>query len=137
MSQPAGSRFLMAIAAVALAACATPKEKPVEPNLFPTSYKQEILATMTGLLTDPTNVRDAYLSDPALTLVDKDQRYTSCLRYNARDASRHYMGSIDRIAYFYAGHLNQLIEASQGQCASAAYKPFPELEKLCQAKKCE
>ena len=43
----------------------------------------------------------------------------------------HYEGSTDRIAYFYGGHLNQLIEASKEQCGNAAYKPFPELEKLC------
>ena len=137
MSQPAANWFVMATVAAALAACSTAKEKPVDPNLFPTGYKQEILATMTGMLTDPTNVRDAFISDPALAPVDKDQRYSVCVRYNARDVSRHYMGSTDRIGYFYGGHLNQLIEASSGQCASAAYKPFPELEKLCQATKCE
>jgi hypothetical protein len=137
MGQPAGNWFVMAIVAGALAACSTSKEKPADPNLFPTNYKQEILATITGLLTDPTHVRDAYISDPALTPVDKEQRYTVCVRYNARDASHRYMGSTDRVAYFYSGHLNQLIAASNGQCASAAYKPFLELEKLCQAKKCE
>ena len=42
-------------------------------------------------------------------------------------------GSKDRIAYFFGGHLNQLIEASTEQCGNAAYKPFPELEKLCLA----
>ena len=137
MSQPNGNWIVLAIAAAVLAACTTNKEKPVEPNLFPTGYKKEILATMTGLLPDPRNVRDAYISDPVLTPVDKDQRYSVCVRYNARDANRRYTGSTDRIGYFYAGHLNQLIAASNGQCANAAYKPFPELEKLCQATKCE
>ena len=48
-------------------------------------------------------------------------------------ASRNYAGSTDRIAYFYGGHLNQLVEATKEQCGNAAYKPFPELEKLCLA----
>ena len=80
-------------------------------------------------------MRDAYISDPALSSVGKDQRYTACVRYNARE-NGDYVGSTDRFAYFYGGHLNQLIEASKEQCGNAAYKPFPELEKLCQAKKC-
>ena len=87
-------------------------------------------------LADPVNVRDAYMSDPVLTSTGKDQRYAACVRYNARDAGRRYMGSTDRIAYFYGGHLNQLVEATPEQCGKAAYKPFPELEKLCFAVKC-
>ena len=101
---------------------------------LPPNYKQEILDTLTRTLVDPTNIRDAYISDPVLRPVGKDQRYTACVRYNARDANRQYEGSTDRIAYFFGGHLNQLVEASKEQCGKAAYKPFPELEKLCLGK---
>ena len=31
----------------------------------------------------------------------------------------------------------QLIETTREQCGNAPYKPFPELETLCLAKKCE
>ena len=138
MSQPAGNWILMAAVASMLAACtSSSKDTPVDPNLFPTNYKQEILDTLTRTLDDPTNVREAYISDPALGPVDKEQRYTVCVRYNARGVSRRYEGSTDHIAYFYGGHLNQLIEASKEQCGNAAYKPFAELEKLCLATKCE
>ncbi len=123
---------------VALAACSSDGKKSEEnPNILPTNYKQEILDTMTRMLIDPTNVREAYITEPALAPGSRDQRYTVCVRYNARDVNRRYMGSADRIGYFYAGHLNQLVEADKGQCAKAAYKPFPELEKLCLAKKCD
>ena len=54
------------------------------------------------------------ISDPVLTPVGNDQRYTACVRFNARDANRQYMGSTDRIGYFFGGHLNQLVEADQG-----------------------
>ncbi len=133
------SWLAVVFAAGALAACSSfgsSKVVEVDPNLFPTDYKQEILNTMTQTLEDPTNVRAAYLSDPVLAPVGKDQRYTACVRYNGRNAAMHYKGSQDRIAYFYAGHLNQLVEATPEQCGQAAYKPFPELEKLCLAKKC-
>jgi hypothetical protein len=138
MSQSAGNWFVVAALAVALAACSSDKKKDdVDPNLFPANYKNEILDTMTTLLVDPTNVRDAFISEPALGPVGTDRRYTVCVRSNSRNGARHYLGSTDRIAYFYGGHLNQLVEATKEQCGNAAYKPFPELEKLCQAKKCE
>lgn len=122
--------------ALALAACGGSKPEEVNPNIVPTGFRQEILDTLRKTLDDPTNVHDAFLSDPVLAPVGNDQRYAACVRYNARDLNRTYVGSKERIAYFYGGHLNQLVEADQGQCAHAAYKPFPELEKLCFATKC-
>jgi hypothetical protein len=122
---------------LALAACTSDSKQAENPNIVPTNYKQEILNTMTSVLADPTNVRDAFITDPALAAGSRDQRYTVCVRSNGRNANRQYMGSTDRIAYFYGGHLNQLIEATKEQCGNAAYKPFPELEKLCLANKCD
>ncbi len=126
-----GNCLLIAVFAGAVAACTSSKEVPVDPNLFPANYKQEILDTLSHTLIDPTNIRDASISDPALSTVNKEQRYTSCVRYTARDASRQYGAPSVRIAYFYGGHLNQFVEAGKDQCGNAAYKPFPELEKLC------
>ena len=91
---------------------------------------------MTSTLDDPTNVRGAFISEPVLRQAGKEQRYVICVRSDSRNANRQYTGSTDRIGYFYAGHLTQLIDATKEQCGNAAYKPFPELEKLCQAKKC-
>jgi hypothetical protein len=127
---------LLSALAMALAACMSDSKKAEDPNIFPANYKQEILDTLTSALADPTNVRDAFITEPALAAGSRDQRYTVCVRYNARDESRQYTGSKDRIGYFYGGHLNQLVETDKDQCAKAAYKPFPELEKICYAKKC-
>ena len=129
--------WLVALA-LALAACTSDSKKAeVDPNIVPANYKQEILDTMTTLLADPTNVRDAFVTEPVLRPAGKDERYTVCVRSNSRNTSRHYTGSVDRIAFFYGGHLNQLIDATKEQCGNAPYKPFPELEKLCLAKKCD
>ena len=135
-------RFVLAAAAaLTLAACGSDyyigKPAAVDPNIFPTAYKKEITDLLTTTLEDPTNVRGAFISEPVLTPVGKDQRYTVCVRYNGRNAVRQYKGSVDRIAYFYGGHLNQLVDATKEQCGNAAYKPFPELEHLCLSKKCE
>jgi hypothetical protein len=125
------------LSGLVLAACSTKPEPPVNPNIFPTDYKKEILETLRTSLTVNTNVRDAYISAPMLTQVDKSQRYTACVRSNSRDIEGSYTGVKDRIAYFYGGHLNQLVLATGGQCANAAYVPFPELEHLCLAKECK
>jgi len=131
MSQPAVNWCLIALVAGALAGCAADKKEDVDPNLFPGQYKQEIIDSLTRILIDPTNVHDAYITDPILVPVGKDSRYAACVRSNSRDFNRNYAGSKDRIAYFFGGHLNQLVDATKEQCGSAAYKPFPELEKVC------
>jgi len=136
MSRQARSAWLLI--GLALAACTSNKIEPEpEPNIVPTTYKQEILDTLARTLDDPTNVREASISQPELLTAGHDQRYTVCVRYNPRDLSRRYLGPQVRIGYFFAGHLNQLVEATPEQCARAAYKPFPELEKLCLASKCD
>lgn len=128
--------LLFASALTLLACSSSTKESEDSPNILPANYKNEILNTMTESLDDPTNVRNASISDPALRTVGKTERYTVCVRLDSRDVNRQYTGIKDRMAIFYGGHLNQLIDATKDQCGNAAYRPFPELEKLCQAKKC-
>jgi hypothetical protein len=139
MSRAAIRACLLLGLALALAACSSDSKKNAEadPNILPTNYKQEIVLTLTRTLDDPTNVREAAISEPELRTAGRDQRYTVCVRYNARDAAHRYVGIKERIGYFYAGHLNQLVEAAPEQCAKAAYKPFPELEKICLGSKCD
>jgi hypothetical protein len=133
-----GKLFLTSAFAMSLLACSSGSKKEPEenPNIFPSDYKNEILNTMTSSLDDPTNVRSAYISEPALRPAGKEERYVVCVRSDSRDASKRYTGVKDRIAIFYGGHITQLIDATREQCGNAAYRPFPELENLCQAKKC-
>jgi len=129
--------LLLALAA-SLVACSSDKKQAEEnPNVFPGDYKNEILLTLTNSLDDPTNIRSAYISEPVIRSTGKEERYVVCLRFDARDLNRQYTGLTSRIAIFYGGRLNQLVDATKEQCGNAAYKPFPELEKLCMAKKCE
>lgn len=128
--------------ALALGACsslnvfADKQEAPVDPNLFPAGYKQEMLLTFTHDLVDATNIRDAEISDPVLRPTGQEQRYAVCMRANTRDFNRRYTGVKERIGWFWGGHLNQLVPAEAGQCAGVVYKPWPELEKYCLAKNC-
>jgi len=138
MMKIAASACLLSALAAGLIGCSSGGSKQPEenPNVFPADYKNEILLTMTNTLEDPTNIRGAFISEPVLRSAGKDERYVVCVRSDSRNANKNYTGSKDRIGYFYAGHLNQLVDASKEQCGNAAYKPFPELEKLCLAKKC-
>ena len=139
MSRTASYASLLSGLMLALAACSSDSKKDAEPepNIVPTNYKQEIIDTLSRTLDDPTNVREAFISEPVLRPAGKDERYTVCVRANARNLSRQYTGAKDRIGYFYGGHLNQLVDATKEQCGNAPYKPFPELEKLCLGTKCE
>src|SRR5476649_177729 len=137
---PMGSnaaKFCMSLMlGLALAACASNDKNADDPNIFPAKYRQEVLDTLSSALPDITNIRDAFISEPVITPIGKAPRYTVCVRYNGRNANREYMGSKDRIGIFYGGRINQLVEPEGDECVKAAYKPFPELEKLCLATKC-
>jgi len=128
---------LLSALAACLVACSSDKKQAEEnPNVFPTDYKNEILVTLTNSLDNPTNIRNASITDPFIRSAGKEERYVVCLRFDARNLNNNYTGLSDRIAIFYGGHINQLVDATKEQCGNVTYKPFPELEKLCQAKKC-
>jgi len=127
---------VLTVAAIALRACSSGPGMAVDPNVFPTDWQNETITTLTGSLDDPNSIRQASVADPVLKQAGTEQRYAVCMRFDARDDNRQYIGLQERVAYFYAGHINQLIKADAGQCAGAPYRPWPELEKFCLAKKC-
>lgn len=136
-----GSRPIRALAvfgALALVtACAT-EPAPVlvgEPNKPPVSYRADILAYLKTYLNDPAGVREAYISEPALRAVGgvgqrAVERYTVCVRFNAKNSIGKYEGSRDRIIAFLNGQLDTMGLARGEQCKDANWTPFPELEKL-------
>jgi hypothetical protein len=104
---------------------------PADPNILPAaSYKTDILAFLRTYLNDPTRIRGAFVSEPALMEVSGIQRYASCLRFNARKSNGDYEGSKDRIVLFLSGRLDTMVNARPEQCAKATFQPFPELERL-------
>ncbi len=104
--------------------------KPIEPDaVYPANYKSELLDFMRTFLADPTNVRDALISEPALTSFGTQNHYFVCIRYNARVDGK-YLGMTNKLATYYGGKINQFIDATTDQCGNAAYQPFPELEDL-------
>jgi hypothetical protein len=98
-------------------------------NVFPEKYREEILAYQRSYLNDPTGIRTAAISQPALRKVGSVERYVVCVRFNAKGPGGGYAGVREHLAIFQAGKLDQM-GATREQCHDAAYEPFPELERL-------
>ncbi|MDT3686109.1 MAG: hypothetical protein RO009_13825 [Pseudorhodoplanes sp.] len=119
--------------ALALSACGGVHNQPreaAEPNVVPVNYKPEILAFLRTYLNDPTHIRGAFVSEPALMQIGGVQRYVACAKFNARKSSGEYEGSKERLVIFLAGRLDTMLPAKGDQCGKAVYHPFPELERL-------
>jgi hypothetical protein len=104
----------------------------------PQNYKPEILALMRTYLNDPTQVRDAFISEPVIKSVEGADRYIVCMRYNAKKSDGKYAGNKDVIVTFRDGRLNRLIDTrdprevrqTREQCKDIPLKPFVELQQL-------
>jgi len=137
-------RCAMLVLVAGLSACAG-QQNPFETTQAPTNYKADILAFLRTYLNDPTNVREAAVAEPTLQTVDGDRRYIACVRFNARRLDRRYAGLLNTAAIFNpSGKLDRFIDLTADPaapdaavrahlsdvCRTAAYQPFPELERL-------
>jgi len=102
-------------------------------NVFPQSYKADLLAFLRTYLNDPSHIRNAGVTQPALMEVGPGKRYVACVRYNARDDKGHYEGVKIGAATYVSGKLDRFINPgpqAKAMCKDAAFAPFPELAKL-------
>jgi hypothetical protein len=140
----------VAIIAVVLANCAGSgsrrEEREARLNAAPENYKADILAALHTYVADPTNIRDASISAPAIKPVAGGQnRYVVCVRFNAKNSDGRYTGSREVMAIFVSGRFDQFVDqltlTNQAQSEAAAtlikdtcgpveYTRFPELETL-------
>jgi len=130
-------RCLILVLAIALGGCAGIEEyqrqqqSDADANaVAPAGYKNEILALMRTYLNDPSNVRGAFVTQPAIRTFDGVSRYAVCLRYNARNTAGQYAGSKDSIVLFRQGKLERIIDNARELCRDAPFQPFPELERI-------
>ena len=108
-------------------------------TVLPQNYKTEILSLMRTYLNDPSNVREAFVSEPAIKSFDGTDRYVVCLRYNAKKSGGQYAGNKEAIVTFRQGRLDRIVDALRDPretrqirelCKDMALKPFAELERL-------
>jgi hypothetical protein len=128
---PAWMRWSSVLLLIALGACAgAPDGRESTATAYPTNYKAELLAFLRTYLNDPSNIRDAFISEPSVRIVGAETRYVVCVRYEARRSSGEYAPSRERLAVYYGGRFDRFLESAREQCAGATYQPFPELERL-------
>ena len=99
----------------------------------PSNYRADVLAFMRAYLNDPVGVRDAFISEPSKRTLENVERYTVCLRYNARKSGGQYAGAKEGVAIYVSGKLDRFFDGRlevQELCKGAVYAPFPELEAL-------
>ncbi len=137
--------------AMTLASCSSVRsreereEREARINVYPENYRADLLAALHTYVSDPTHIRDAFVSEPALKPVGRQNRYAACVRFNARNSDGRYVGSKDVLAIFVAGRFDQFIDTSvqlgptnepnrsavaKELCDTAEYRRFPELEAL-------
>jgi hypothetical protein len=134
--------------APALAGCSSGRsreEREARINIYPANYRADLLAALHTYVSDPTHIREAYVSEPAITPIGKQNRYAACVRFDARNSDGRYVGSRDVLAVFVDGRFDQFIDEStqpgpanqaepatfvKERCGAAEYKRFPELEAM-------
>ena len=120
----------VALLAITLCACSSLGEKKVEENVYPGDYKAKIKDWLRLQVADPKSIRDAYIAEPALKARGAVTRYIVCLKYDAKDESGQYQGNKEFAAFYYAGEITQIAEATREMCENALYRPYPEIEKM-------
>jgi hypothetical protein len=119
-------RGAVALLALMTCACAREKPKPIEVNTFPPDYRVQVADQVRHQLA-PRNVQDAYIAEPELKTFLTTPRFIACLRFSSTDGSGTYKANKLYAAYFYAGKITQVVNATVEQCDKAAFLPFPEL----------
>ena len=130
-------RFTALACSLALTGCnsewLSARDRSITANTTPpgSNYKAEVVAFMRTYLNDPTGVKDAFISEPALRSLESVDRYSLCLRYTAhKGPGQPYAASKDSLVLFREGRLDRIIDAAREACKDAAYQPFRELEQL-------
>ena len=134
-------RWLALLAALACAGCTTdvgpsPAELKVNweaQNVLPQGYKQDLLAYMRTYLNDPSGIRGAGVTQPALKDFGPGQRFMTCVRYTERKSDGKYGAPKEGVAVYVSGKLDRFFDTPRDVrelCKDVAYAPFPEMEAI-------
>lgn len=103
-------------------------------NVFPNTYKNDLLAFLRTYLNDPEHVRAAQASQPLLKTVGQGERYVVCVRFRERKNGGAYGPPKDGAATYVSAKLDRFFDAPPAEvkaiCKDVPLEPFPELEQL-------
>ncbi|MBV8751712.1 MAG: hypothetical protein JO328_02515 [Hyphomicrobiales bacterium] len=99
-------------------------------NVYPADYRRELIAYLRTYLNDPTGIREAAISEPALKPIGVGDRYVVCVRFNPKRSGGGYAGPKDHLVIYAGGKLERYLETAGESCKDVAYAAFPELEAL-------
>jgi hypothetical protein len=96
----------------------------VDPNLFPSSYRQQVAALLQTQLTNRADFANAMIAAPTLKPVAESPNlhYVVCVQLNGYGEQR------TKVVIFLGGTPAQYIDATPQQCGDAAYQQFQELQ---------
>jgi hypothetical protein len=126
---------------VALAGCASDgspsaaelKARWEAENIYPETYKRDLLAFLRTYLNDPEHVRAAQASQPLRKTMGPGERFVVCVRFSERKTAGKY-ASKDGIATYVSGKLDRFFdvppEEVKSLCMDVPLAPFPERETL-------
>jgi hypothetical protein len=93
-------------------------------NSFPNDYQSDVLRFLRTSMNDP-KFHDASVSEPLLKPIGGAvSRYVVCVRFNDQNDADAHQHINDKLAIFFRGGVNQLIDAHANQCGSVAYQPL-------------
>ena len=126
-------RWLLLLAlALLLGGCAKHSRAEIEAedeaalNTFPNNYRSQVLRFLRTSMNDP-KFRDASISEPALKPISGGvSRYVVCVRFTDQGGTEVHQHIDDKLAIFFHGNVNQLIDADANQCGAVTYKPLVE-----------
>jgi hypothetical protein len=126
-------RWLLLLAlALSLGGCAKHSRAEIEAedeaalNTFPTDYQSQLLGFLRTNLNDP-KFRDALISEPVLKPTSGGvSRYVACVRFTNQGGGEAHQHINDKLAIFFHGSVNQLVDVDASQCAAVTYKPLVE-----------
>lgn len=115
-----------ALLALSLAGCSGfggPKKDaaPTDPNAYPVNFRKQIATFLRQSLSNRADFRGALISQPTLMPIGDSQRYMVCVQFRGS-------GQVTtKVAIYFAGEIQQFINATPEQCSAQPYTPFTEL----------
>ena len=109
--------------------CSNNSNKPnevVESNVAPANYRDQIASFLSTVLTDNADFRNSLIAAPVLKPIGDNQHYVACVQLNGHNEHK------DKAIIYFAGNINQVVDATPEECGAAAYGPFPELAHFAQ-----